>query len=154
MQQAEEDEAGRREALELASVAAELQSVEEKLAQLTPYCEERRQRVREACVRAYSARGESRRQNQRAELDLARKQVIDRMNQLFLNPPAAPLFKQAKPAQLPLEDLEARVAAELEVAQNGRSVASCVRSCSSRLYQTWGAFVFSALCYLFSIEEA
>ena len=43
-EQAEEDEAGRREALELASVAAELQSVEEKLAQLTPYCEERRQR--------------------------------------------------------------------------------------------------------------
>ena len=138
---------------ETASLALRLRDAEDKLAAASTSLDESMLRIRSTLARTFAARAEARRRSAQAELEAARRWVGEHMAALFAAPPAAPLWRRPlRAGTLPAQDLEDRVAAELEVAQNGRSCACCLRTCSERLYLAWGGLVFGALRWAFGID--
>jgi hypothetical protein len=134
--------------------ALKLNEIEEKLQSASVSLDEALHRVHEALASTYAARAEARRRGTGAELEAARRQVAEGMASLFAGGSGGGGGGGAQPRQQSaLEDVEARVAAEYEVAQNGRSLACCLRVSSERLYLAWGRLVFGALCWWYAIHE-
>ena len=145
-------------------LASKLREVEERLQSSSASLDDALQRLREALARTYAARVQERRRGMQAQLDSTRRGVAESMASLFASPrssgrqpPQRPPSGAAPPPQLErlpaMDDLEARVAAEYDVAQNGRSLACCLRASSERLYLAWGRLVFGALCWWYAIGE-
>ena len=110
--------------------ALKLNEIEEKLQSASVSLDEALHRVHEALASTYAARAEARRRGTGAELEAARRQVAEGMASLFAGGSSSSGGGGggAQPRQQSaLEDVEARVAAEYEVAQNGRSLACCLR---------------------------
>ena len=130
--------------------ALKLNEIVEKLQGARASLDEALHRVHEALASTYAARAEARRRGAAAELEAARRQVAEGMASLFAGGGGGGAQPRQQSA---LEDVEARVAAEYEVAQNGRSLACCLRVSSERLYLAWGRGVVGALCWWYGLPD-
>jgi hypothetical protein len=150
-----------------------LNECEDKLQTAQATLDEAVYRVHEQLRRTYAARAEARRRGAPAQLEAARQLVTEGMATLFVGgsgggaaaspqqqrqqqrqppPPLAQQQQQQQRKQPTLRDVEARVLAESDVAQNGHSLACCMRVSSERLYLAWGRLVFGTLCWWYAIR--